>query len=231
MATIIKKQKTRKRVKKNPAPVLGIAFLISLLLLSATIFMLAVSTVELIQVQRQNQTFIVERGATTQALNQMGVRVQELESDLYLFPIHPEDVTGKFTSAFGVRNNPLIEGIGGEDFNEHNGIDVVGRPKARIIAIADGVVEDHWYPAGYHYGRWFRGHPVFDGYIVIRHDDGRKSEYGHLSETMVHMGQRVEAGDIIGRQGNGGISTGEHLHFGLQNMIGEYVQPLNYIKY
>ena len=49
--------------------------------------------------------------------------------------------------------------------------------------------------------------------IVIRHDNGLETFYGHLSERIVHAGEWVEAGQIIGYGGSTGRSTGPHLHF------------------
>ncbi|WP_298031080.1 M23 family metallopeptidase [uncultured Alistipes sp.] len=49
--------------------------------------------------------------------------------------------------------------------------------------------------------------------VIIRHDNGLETYYGHLSERMVEPGQWVEAGQIIGLGGSSGRSTGPHLHF------------------
>lgn len=49
--------------------------------------------------------------------------------------------------------------------------------------------------------------------IVIRHDNGLETFYGHLSERIVHADEWVEAGQIIGYGGSTGRSTGPHLHF------------------
>jgi murein DD-endopeptidase MepM/ murein hydrolase activator NlpD len=50
-------------------------------------------------------------------------------------------------------------------------------------------------------------------YIVIRHDNGLETIYGHLSKQIVRENQRVKAGDVIGLGGSTGRSTGSHLHF------------------
>ena len=50
-------------------------------------------------------------------------------------------------------------------------------------------------------------------YIVIRHDNGLETIYGHLSKQLVRENQDVRAGDVIGLGGNTGRSTGSHLHF------------------
>lgn len=50
-------------------------------------------------------------------------------------------------------------------------------------------------------------------YIVIRHDNGLETVYGHLSKQLVKEDQLVKAGEVIGLGGNTGRSTGSHLHF------------------
>jgi murein DD-endopeptidase MepM/ murein hydrolase activator NlpD len=50
-------------------------------------------------------------------------------------------------------------------------------------------------------------------YVVIRHDNGLETIYGHLSKQLVAENQNVRAGDVIGLGGNTGRSTGSHLHF------------------
>ncbi len=49
--------------------------------------------------------------------------------------------------------------------------------------------------------------------IIVRHDNGLETYYGHLSERLVQSGEWVEAGQIIGLGGSTGRSTGPHLHF------------------
>ena len=69
------------------------------------------------------------------------------------------------------------------------------------MAVADGVVTSSKYDGdGYGY------------YVTVEHADGMTSLYAHLSRTTVESG-RVQAGDVLGRSGNTGSSTGPHLHF------------------
>lgn len=58
-----------------------------------------------------------------------------------------------------------------------------------------------------------QGRRGYGKYIVIRHDNGLETVYGHLSKQMVEEDQLVRAGDVIGLGGNTGRSTGSHLHF------------------
>ncbi len=50
-------------------------------------------------------------------------------------------------------------------------------------------------------------------YVVIRHDNGLETVYGHMSAQLVKENQVVRAGEVIGLGGNTGRSTGSHLHF------------------
>lgn len=62
------------------------------------------------------------------------------------------------------------------------------------------------------------------GYVVVvRHPAGLETIYGHLSQIMVTTNQKLKAGDVIGRGGNTGHSTGTHLHFEIRY----YGEPLN----
>ena len=61
-------------------------------------------------------------------------------------------------------------------------------------------------------------------YVVIRHDNGLETIYGHLSKQIVAEEQYVRAGDPIGLGGNTGRSTGSHLHFETR-FLGEVINP------
>jgi murein DD-endopeptidase MepM/ murein hydrolase activator NlpD len=113
----------------------------------------------------------------------------------------------------------------------HSGIDISSIWRAQVVSVTDGVIEEHWPPPGTRSpsGAVFGGHPVYGGLIVVSHDDGSRSLYAHLSETFVHEGVRVKPGTVIGRVGNTGKSTGEHLHFELE-IDGQRVNPLHYIE-
>lgn len=145
----------------------------------------------------------------------------------YTWPIHLDDwIEGELSSPFGER--PLTE-AGGLSDGFHEGLDLwgvshVGTWKARVCAIADGYVLDHWID-----------HPTYGRYIVIQHYDGNKSEYGHLSASYIHEKHRdgsrweITKGYVLGRQGDSGMSNGIHLHFGLK-INDKYVNPLEYIE-
>ncbi|MDX3238636.1 M23 family metallopeptidase [Streptomyces sp. ME03-5709C] len=71
----------------------------------------------------------------------------------------------------------------------------------------------------------------FGNQIVVRHDDGYCTHYAHLSVLEVVPGQRVRAGERIGRSGNSGNSTGPHLHFEVRvtPQMGSSVAPLPWL--
>jgi len=150
---------------------------------------------------------------------QQSARIHELETQLYYTCLPREKWISPIrqywlSSDTGYRTDPMG---GGED-RLHKGVDLTAPRGTKIVAILDGVVVEHWpAPDGY-----WEGHPVFGGYIVIEHH-GFYSLYGHLSETFVHQGDVVAAGQVIGIIGNTGISTGRHLHFEV------IVNPFDYL--
>ncbi len=84
----------------------------------------------------------------------------------------------------------------------HNGIDLDLEVGDLVRSAFGGVVRISSY-----------NHRGFGHYIVIRHDNGLETLYGHLKEKFVRPGQYVEPGQLIGFGGNSGRSTGPHLHF------------------
>lgn len=97
----------------------------------------------------------------------------------------------------------------------HHGIDFAMPEGTTLRSVADGVVE-----SVVDYGSKNLGKGV-----MIRNEDGTVSIYGHLSEVDVSKGDVLNAGDAIGLSGNTGNSTGPHLHFGMKDSAGEWVDP------
>ncbi len=85
----------------------------------------------------------------------------------------------------------------------HHAIDIAAPLGAPIYAAAAGEVVKAGYTEYAGYGRM----------IVLRHEDGYQTLYGHLSTSYVHVGEHVARGELIGRMGSTGRSTGSHLHF------------------
>lgn len=85
---------------------------------------------------------------------------------------------------------------------QHKGLDIKVYTGDTIRAAFAGKVRIRKYDAG-----------GYGYYIVIRHNNGLETIYGHLSKQLVEENQNVRAGDVIGLGGNTGRSTGSHLHF------------------
>lgn len=121
---------------------------------------------------------------------------------------------GRITSTFGPEMHPFKR-----NFRLHNGIDIAYSRGTRIIATANGTIENIGYAVS------GLGH-----YIVIRHEKyGFKTKYGHLEKILVNRGKYVKQGDIIGYMGSSGLSTGPHLHY--EVWIGEQVvDPMQYLE-
>lgn len=139
------------------------------------------------------------------------------ENKNYMFPIKAEDVY--ITSSFGVRESPFLNIL-----TSHRGVDIASVYHAQIVASKSGKVVDHYPPPD----NYYKGHPVYGGLVVIEHKDGSITKYAHLSKSFVRTGDKVKQGQVIGRIGNSGKTTGQHLHFELV-INGQHVNPLLYI--
>ncbi|MER5202279.1 peptidoglycan DD-metalloendopeptidase family protein [Streptomyces sp. NPDC002825] len=102
----------------------------------------------------------------------------------------------------------------------HTGVDFPVPTGTSVKAVAGGRVVSAGWGGAYGYQ------------IVIRHDDGRYSQYAHLSALTVREGQRVQAGQRIARSGSTGNSSGPHLHFEIRTGpgYGSDIDPLAYLR-
>jgi murein DD-endopeptidase MepM/ murein hydrolase activator NlpD len=66
-------------------------------------------------------------------------------------------------------------------------------------------------------------------FVLLQHPSGYQSMYGHLSRVVVVHGQRLRAGEVLGRSGNTGRSTAPHLHFEIRHN-GVAVDPLTLVR-
>lgn len=114
--------------------------------------------------------------------------------------------TGRVTSQYGRRWGRL-----------HAGVDIAAGMGAPIYATAAGTVKSAGSESGY--GRAVR----------IVHGDGTVTVYAHMSRLLVSAGQRVAAGEQIGKEGNTGRSTGPHLHFEVR-VNGTPVNPITWLR-
>lgn len=117
----------------------------------------------------------------------------------------------RVTSDYGPRESPTA---GASSY--HKGIDIGAAYGADIVAAADGTVV-------------FAGYSNSAGnYVTVSHGGGLYTVYMHCSSLTVSNGQEVSGGQVIAKVGSTGISTGNHLHFGV-SLNGAYVNPWNYL--
>ncbi|MGI5252477.1 transglycosylase family protein [Actinacidiphila glaucinigra] len=102
----------------------------------------------------------------------------------------------------------------------HTGQDFTVATGTSVKAVAEGTVVEAGWGGAYGYQ------------VVIRHDDGMYTQYGHLSSLTVRAGQSVAAGRQIGRSGSTGNTTGPHLHFEVRTGegYGSDVDPVAYLR-
>ncbi len=118
---------------------------------------------------------------------------------------------GEVVSSFAWRNHPVL-GVR----QHHDGIDIDVPEGTTVYASAGGEV--------FFYGE----QPGYGNVVILEHDGGFYTLYGHLKSAFVTKGQYVEKGQKIALSGNTGISSGPHLHFELRN--GEFpVDPMSFL--
>ncbi|MFV0624325.1 M23 family metallopeptidase [Sphingomonas sp. ac-8] len=118
----------------------------------------------------------------------------------------------RVSSRFGVRADPLNGGRA-----VHRGVDLPGVVGTPVVAAASGVVCVAARRGGY------------GDLIELAHPDGTTTRYAHLSRILVRPGETVVQGQVIGRMGSTGRSTGSHLHFEYR-VHGVPVDPLRYLS-
>jgi murein DD-endopeptidase MepM/ murein hydrolase activator NlpD len=124
-------------------------------------------------------------------------------------PVRGEDV--RITSGFGVRRHPILQVP-----KMHTGVDWACATGTPIMAAGSGVIEE--------VGR--KGE--YGNYIRIRHANGYKTAYGHMSRfaSGVSEGVKVRQGQIIGFVGSTGLASGPHVHFEVL-VNSSYVDPMS----
>jgi murein DD-endopeptidase MepM/ murein hydrolase activator NlpD len=116
------------------------------------------------------------------------------------------------SSPFGVRTDPFLGRPA-----MHTGIDLRGESGEPVHATANGKVSIAGWDGGY--GRM----------VEIDHGNGFSTRYGHLSEIDVKVGQQVRIGQLIGKIGSTGRSTGPHLHYETR-INSEPVNPQKFLR-
>lgn len=110
----------------------------------------------------------------------------------YVYPV----MAPRLASRYGARKHPVLKVK-----KHHAGIDLATPRRAQIRAVKNGLVifaDDY---AGY------------GNLIVLQHENGMTTHYGHCEKIFVEPGRQVTAGEVIGLVGSTGRVTGPHLHF------------------
>lgn len=128
------------------------------------------------------------------------------------YPAGRPIANGWLSSPYGWRNDPFH---GRRSF--HHGVDFAGRRGSNVVAVASGLVLSAGNNGGY--GKL----------VTVDHGNGYVTHYGHNSEVMVAVGDRVNQGDVIARMGTTGRSTGPHVHFEVYRK-GRRVNPFKFVR-
>lgn len=140
-------------------------------------------------------------------------RIMEYKETLQTIPTFFPAAEGRITSKFGNRRDPFTART-----SFHSGIDLAGPLNTPIYAAADGIIVQAGRNGGYGLS------------IRIEHESGYETLYAHLNEIEVAVGDEVKKGDIIGKMGSTGRSTGVHLHYEIYRN-GEVIDPYLYITF
>jgi murein DD-endopeptidase MepM/ murein hydrolase activator NlpD len=140
--------------------------------------------------------------------------LDQLETGAASIPsARPIVTSANFTSGYGVRSDPFRGSAA-----MHAGIDLAGPLGTPVYATADGVVgRSEWNNGGY------------GNLIEVNHGQGIQTRFGHLSQRMVQVGERVRRGQLIGLMGSTGRSTGSHLHYEVR-IDGRAVNPIPFMQ-
>jgi murein DD-endopeptidase MepM/ murein hydrolase activator NlpD len=150
---------------------------------------------------------------TFKALFNSWKRLDSLQDGVIAVPADVPVRNASFTSSFGVRSDPFGRGAA-----MHAGIDLAGPVGTPIYATADGTVAQ----AGWHTGG-------YGNLIRLDHGRGIETRYAHLQSMSVRPGERVRRGQLIGRMGSTGRSTGSHLHYEVR-IDGRAVNPVPFMR-
>ncbi|WP_405812279.1 transglycosylase family protein [Streptomyces sp. NBC_01520] len=125
-----------------------------------------------------------------------------------------------FTAPVSARTGTPYHQAGSWSSGYHTGVDFPVPTGTSVKAVASGKVVSAGWAGAYGYE------------VVIRHNDGRYSQYAHLSSLHVREGQQVGSGQRIARSGSTGNSTGPHLHFEIRTGpgYGSDIDPLAYLR-
>lgn len=146
----------------------------------------------------------LEEPTTTYMYTGTTPRPKTASNGYYIWPVR-----GTITSGYGGR---YLYGV----YDFHLGIDIANSYGTTICAADGGTVTFAGWKGSYGY------------LIIITHDNGSQTYYGHNSSLLVRAGDKVYQGQAIARMGSTGNSTGPHCHFEIR-INGKTVNPLNYL--
>ena len=135
-----------------------------------------------------------------------------LTRSLALVPLRRPFAHADVTSSFGSRSDPFLGSAA-----MHAGIDFREEAGAPVRATAAGRIDEAGWAGGY------------GNMVEIDHGGGLATRYGHMSEVLVSRGDVVSIGQVIGRVGSTGRSTGPHLHYETR-VRGEAVDPQRFLR-
>ncbi|HKG48490.1 MAG TPA: M23 family metallopeptidase [Pyrinomonadaceae bacterium] len=121
-------------------------------------------------------------------------------------------VEGTLEGGFGGRRNPFS----GYGYEFHSGQDIEAAWGAPVVAGASGRIS---------FVGWQNGYGQL---VIVDHGDGLTTRYGHLSDIDVQIDQTVSRGELLGKVGSTGRSTGPHLHYEVR-INDQAVDPLPYL--
>lgn len=147
---------------------------------------------------------------------EFGKQLQEYQKELdamgvpvFQWPVNTRSFW--ISSYFGSRYHPILK-----TYRHHSGLDLAAAQGTPVYAAESGII----YSSG-----WLGGYGLT---ITIAHGQTYSTLYAHLSASYVKVGQEVKKGDLIGRVGSTGLSTGPHLHFEIREN-GNPQDPLKFL--
>ena len=155
---------------------------------------------------------------------------RELASMQTVYPVDEEIAVGTFEAqpysketvidgngkyAWPVDGGKITDLFGGE--REHGGLDIGAAEYSEIYAADSGTV------------LYAGSEPGYGNFVILQHEDGYYTVYGHCVELLCQPELKVKRGDVIALVGNTGDSTGAHLHFEVRDPNGVRINPAQFL--
>ncbi|OWV95390.1 hypothetical protein ATY81_09415 [Rhizobium sp. R72] len=139
-------------------------------------------------------------------------RLETVRSTAESLPFQNPAVGKEITSSFGNRRDPFLGRLA-----LHSGIDFRFAPGEKVRPTAPGKVIAAGWTGGY------------GNMVEVDHGNGISTRYGHMSEILVKVGDKVDRNDVVGLAGSTGRSTGTHLHYEVRQ-DGRAVDPIYFMN-